>query len=78
MTGKGFLAGAIIRQIIGRTNYKTVSLLDVKDTFKADLFGSVLLHIETTNHQRGKVAEIPKRYITQDEQRLNAKFKPQA
>ena len=78
MTGKGFLADVIIRQIIGRTNYKTVSLSDVKDTFNADLFGSVPLHIEETNHQRGKVAEIPKRYITQDEQRLNAKFKPQA
>ena len=78
MTGKGLLADVIIRQIIRRTNYKAVSLSDVKDTFNADLFGTVLLHIEETNHQRGKVAEIPKRYNTQDEQRLNAKFKPQA
>ena len=68
----------MMRQIIGRTNYKAVSLLDVKGSFNADLFETVLLHIEEINDQRGKVAEILKPYVTQDEQRSNAKYKSQA
>ena len=77
-TGKGFWADVMMRQIIGRTNYKAVSLSDVKGSFNADLFETVLLHIEEINDQRGKVAEILKPYVTQDEQRSNAKFKAQA
>ena len=67
-----------MRQIIGRTNYNAVSLSDVKGSFNADLFETVLLHIEEINGQRGKVAEILKPYVTQDEQRSNAKYKAQA
>ncbi|MDB3912678.1 DUF5906 domain-containing protein, partial [Paracoccaceae bacterium] len=77
-TGKGFWADVMMRQIIGRTNYKAVSLSDVKGSFNADLFETVLLHIEEINDQRGKVAEILKPYVTQDEQRSNAKYKAQA
>ena len=68
----------MMRQIIGRTNYNAVSLSDVKGSFNADLFETVLLHIEEINGQRGKVAEILKPYVTQDEQRSNAKYKAQA
>ena len=67
-----------MRQIIGRTNYNAVSLSDVKGSFNADLFETVLLHIEEINGQRGKVAEILKPYVTQDEQRSNAKYKAKA
>ena len=67
-----------MRQVIGRTNYKAVSLSDVKGSFNADLFETVLLHIEEINDQRGKVAEILKPYVSQDEQRSNAKYKAQA
>ena len=77
-TGKGFWADVMMRQIIGRTNYKAVSLSDVKGSFNADLFETVLLHIEEINDQRGKVAEILKPYVTPDEQRSNAKYKAQA
>ena len=77
-TGKGFWADVMMRQIIGRTNYKAVSLSDVKGSFNADLFETVLLHIEEINDQRGKVAEILKPYVTPDEQRFNAKYKAQA
>mgnify|MGYP007134742324 FL=1 len=45
-TGKGFWADVMMRQIIGRTNYKAVSLSDVKGCFNADLFETVLQHIE--------------------------------
>jgi hypothetical protein len=63
----------MMRQIIGRTNYKAVSLSDVKGSFNADLFETVLLHIEEINDQRGKVTEILKPYVTPDEQRYNSK-----
>ena len=77
-TGKGFWADVMMRQIIGRTNYKAVSLSDVKGSFNDDLFETVLLHIEEINDQRGKVTEILKPYVTPDEQRFNAKYKAQA
>ena len=42
-------ADVMMRQIIGRTNYKAVSLLDLKSSFNADLFETVLLHIKEIN-----------------------------
>ena len=74
-TGKGLWADVMLHQIIGRTNYKAVSLSDVKGSFNADLFETVLLHIKEINDQRRKVAEILKPYVTQDEQRSNAKYR---
>ncbi len=61
-----------------KSEFVAVSLSDVKGSFNADLFETVLLHIEEINDQRGKVAEILKPYVTQDEQRSNAKYKAQA
>jgi hypothetical protein len=52
-----------------------VPLSDIRANFNADLFEAVLLHIEEINDQRGKVAEILKRYVTRDKQRSNAKFR---
>ena len=55
----------MMRRIIWRTNYNAVSLPDVKGSFYANLFETVLLHIEEINGQRGKVAEILKPYVIQ-------------
>ena len=41
-----------------KSEFVAVSLSDVKGSFNADLFETVLLHIEEINDQRGKVAEI--------------------
>ena len=50
----------------------------MRGSFNADLFETVLLHIEENNDQQGKVVEILKSYVTHDEQRFNAKYRAQA
>jgi hypothetical protein len=66
-TGKGFWADVMMRHITGQTNYKAVSLSEVKGRFITDLFEADLLQFEEINDQRGKAVEMIKPYVIQHE-----------
>ena len=73
-TGKNYWMDNIMRPLLGTDNFKSVSLSDITGKFTADLYTSLLVHIEEINDTRGKAAEKLKKLITEEAARTEAKY----
>lgn len=76
-TGKGFWQDHMLTHLIGETNYKSVDTKDWKGDFNADLFQSVVVHLEETKDTRQNTGDMLKKLITQAHHRSNEKNVPQ-
>ena len=74
-TGKNFWMDNIMKPLLGSDNFKAVSLADVTARFSADLYSTLLVHIEEINATRGKAADALKKLITEETARTEAKNK---
>lgn len=73
-TGKNFWMDNIMSPLLGKDNLKSVSLADVTGRFNADLYSSLLVHIEEINDTRGKAGDRLKKLITEESTRAEAKY----
>lgn len=76
-TGKGYWLDELASVLIGDINYKSVSTKDWKGDFNADMFESVIIHLEETKDTRQNTGEMLKKLITQNRHRANEKNIPQ-
>ena len=76
-TGKGVWLDEMASKLIGDMNYKSVSTKDWKGDFNADMFESVIIHLEETKDTRQNTGEMLKKLITQNRHRANEKNIPQ-
>ena len=76
-TGKGVWLDELTSKLVGDMNYKSVSTKDWKGDFNADMFESVIIHLEETKDTRQNTGEMLKKLITQNRHRANEKNVPQ-
>lgn len=76
-TGKGYWMDTIASELVGTTNYKSVTTKDWKGDFNGDMFQSVIIHLEETKDTKQNTTEMLKKLITQQRQRSNEKNLPQ-
>lgn len=76
-TGKGYWLDELATVLVGHTNYKSVTTKDWKGDFNADMFQSVIIHLEETRDTRQNTGEMLKKLITQSWHRSNEKQVPQ-
>ena len=72
-TGKNFWMDNIMKPLLGSDNFKAVSLADVTARFSADLYSTLLVHIEEINDTRGNAGDKLKKLITEESTRAEAK-----
>ena len=76
-TGKGVWLDELTSKLVGDMNYKSVSTKDWKGDFNADMFESVIIHLEETKDTRQNTGEMLKKLVTQNVHRANEKNVPQ-
>ena len=76
-TGKGVWLDELTSKLVGDMNYKSVSTKDWKGDFNADMYESVIIHLEETKDTRQNTGEMLKKLITQSRHRANEKNVPQ-